>query len=578
MHNIKDRHQLTFYTIPKWRGYLTEKQIKDLDKSWAGTFRQFILPLLPVERIKTLYSDDWGRPSNELYTIIGACVLQQVFDLTDEDTQQMLSYNKQWHYALDNFDLDDHRLSVRSIWTMRQILIQMDLIPDLFENANKQFTKILKVNTSHQRIDSSLISSNMARIGRVRILSRVIHKFLINLKRQYVQHYQLLEAEHPDLVQRYIRESDPAYFGSVKPSHTQKRLLEIANDLYFLIQRYASDNSVTKLYSYGLLTRVFSEHCNVVEGQAQVRPNKEVPSTSIQNPSDIDATYNGHKKKSGYSVQLMETYTPAVDEGESDSLPGLDLITHVEVTPAHVHDSNAIAPALEDMEEQETVPDVLLADSAYGSDDNVEMAHKSQVDLVSPVKGTNKTHDFTGFVLDPETSVVLFCPFGKSPDRINQKRKTGIILVHWDKQTCRDCPLAAQCPTSKMKKSNRLRYEPKDFRLWCRRTDQKTEEFTKLYRRRSGVEGSLSRLMNTRRARRSRYRGLSKVRYGVITKALGENIFRTAKYIRSLINHFPNIPNPDLYYVKKRLFAFLIRFLNLPTGSRRSVRNLVTVG
>jgi hypothetical protein len=33
----------------------------------------------------------------------------------------------------------------------------------------------------------------------------------------------------------------------------------------------------------------------VVSGEARVKPSKEVPSDSLQNPSDPDATYDGYK-------------------------------------------------------------------------------------------------------------------------------------------------------------------------------------------------------------------------------------------------------------------------------------------
>jgi len=83
--------------------------------------------------------------------------------------------------------------------------------------------------------------------------------------------------------------------------------LDIANHLHYLIEYFATDTGVCHMYSYDLLTRVFSEHCRISEDQVLVKPNKEIPSDSIQNPSDIDAAYDGHKKNSGYTGQDMGT-------------------------------------------------------------------------------------------------------------------------------------------------------------------------------------------------------------------------------------------------------------------------------
>ena len=71
-----------------------------------------------------------------------------------------------------------------------------------------------------------------------------------------------------------------------------------------------------------------------------IKPNKDVPSSSLQNPSDPDAGYSGHKGK-GYQMQVMETYSP--DKSQPD------LITHVNVEAAHESDAQALLPAIEDV-------------------------------------------------------------------------------------------------------------------------------------------------------------------------------------------------------------------------------------
>jgi hypothetical protein len=83
--------------------------------------------------------------------------------------------------------------------------------------------------------------------------------------------------------------------------------------------------------SFKLLVRLFKEQCIVEEHDGEkipvAKPNKDVPSDSLQNPSDPDAGYCGHKGQ-GFQVQLMETYHP---DSSEDSF---SLITHVDVEPA----------------------------------------------------------------------------------------------------------------------------------------------------------------------------------------------------------------------------------------------------
>jgi hypothetical protein len=61
--------------------------------------------------------------------------------------------------------------------------------------------KVFKVDTTKQRMDSVHIKSNMRRLGRIGILVRCLHKFLVNLKRQ---DKELFEALPKELVEKYL--------------------------------------------------------------------------------------------------------------------------------------------------------------------------------------------------------------------------------------------------------------------------------------------------------------------------------------------------------------------------------------
>jgi len=83
------------------RDYLGPKRRKLLDESWADLFRQHILAELPVQKIATCYTAGFGRPTKEINAALGALILQQMHDMTDEETLFPFSFNLQWHYALD---------------------------------------------------------------------------------------------------------------------------------------------------------------------------------------------------------------------------------------------------------------------------------------------------------------------------------------------------------------------------------------------------------------------------------------------------------------------------------------------
>ena len=172
-------------------------------------------------------------------------------------------------------------------------------------------------------------------------------------------------------------------FSRVKPSQSRKTLDEVSKDLFELVQQFKGSEQVRAMYSYQLLKRVLKEHCNLKESEdgktIELKAAKEIASDSLQNPSDPDATYSGHKGQ-GYQVQLMESYCKDEESKEST----LNLITHVEVEAAHHSDANALIPAIESVKQRDLLPQELAADALYGSDENSERAKQLGVELIAP--------------------------------------------------------------------------------------------------------------------------------------------------------------------------------------------------
>jgi len=96
---IHTRDHQTPYLFDPW-DYLGPKRKKLLTESWAGIFQEHILRALPVNKIAPYFSKGYGRPTKELYAALGSLILQQMHDLTDEETVDEFCFNIKWHYAL----------------------------------------------------------------------------------------------------------------------------------------------------------------------------------------------------------------------------------------------------------------------------------------------------------------------------------------------------------------------------------------------------------------------------------------------------------------------------------------------
>jgi hypothetical protein len=509
-----------------------------VDGSWAAMFREQILEELPVERLAKYYREGQGRPSKELYAAMGALLLQQMFDLSDGQTVEQFSFNLMWHYALGITGTGDAEayLSERTLWTMRQRLIECGLDAELFELTTKKLATVFGVDTSRQRLDSTHLFSNMRHLGRIGLFAATIRRFLVNLRRHHRERFAELGE---DFTGRYVNKGD-GVFSLVKPSEAARTLEALGGNLLSLVERFKDEAAVRQMSSYGLLVRLLREQCVVSpedgsSPQVSLKPPAEISSDSLQGPSDPDATYSGHKGK-GYTAQVMESFDPA--RPAEATVP--NLITYAEAAPAHVSDVHATLSAIDAVQQRGLGPQQLLADTLYGSDENVLEAKARGVELVTPAAG-GPAEDVLGqgnaigledFTIDKKGTLVC-CPQGQVPSKTSCAR--GETTVCFSHKICGACPDQLRCAVRWSKDGYTIRISPKKLRLARRRAREKTPAFRAVYRWRAGIEATMSHLKNLTGAGRLRYRGLRLVRYCIKLKAAGLNIFRAAAALAARI-------------------------------------------
>ncbi len=522
MRNIQHPNQL--YIFDPWDN-ISPKRRQLLDTGWPGLFRQHILSSIPVNKVSRFFDPSTGRPSKELYAMLGALILQQSFDFTDEETVQQFAFNIQWHYALNiSEESDDAKyICPKTLWSCREVVAGNGLEDAIFSAGTQQLAQAFNVNADQQRIDSVHIKSNMRRLGRVGIFSSTIHKFLVNLKRQ---HPGFIPAVDKQILDKYLSKSAMKCFSRVKPSDSRKTLTDVSKDLFNLYAQFKDKPTIAGMYSFKLLARVLHEQCNLTDdadNPVELKKPKEIASDSLQNPSDPDAAYSGHKGQ-GYQVQIMETYSSEESEDDAEETQDLRLITHVQVQQAHKSDAEALMPALEAAEASELKPKQVLADSLYGSDDNCQQAEANDVEIVAPAMGATTKDKFSlaDFQIN-EKGYVLACPLGHPAAKVKKKKRNS---VGFDSRICDHCPSLAQCPVKKGKKYYYLRFKDKDIRIASRRRYEQTEEFKDRYRWRAGAEAVMSEYDRRTGSKRLRVRGLKAVKYCATLKALAVNIFR----------------------------------------------------
>ena len=492
--------------------------LKRLRGGWPGLFRSQMLHLMPAGKLGRHFHPCLGCPTKELYGMAGVLFLKEFFDLTIDEAVERYLTDAAWQYAL-NVNPMEASMSHATIERYTKLFAEDDLAADVFHRVTSALVEALELDVSRQRLDSTHIFSDMATFGRTKLMGVAIKRFLTQLKR----HHAALYADLPEALRSRYAPSQGKLFADFKGERRALRQT-VAEDLLALVSQFAGDESVASRSSYKAMKRILEEQCDVAEDQVQL---KDKPGGDVmQNPSDPDAGYDGHKGP-GHQVQLAETCAEGND---------VQLITGVIPEPAHHPDSEAVEPMLDQLESHGRKPEILYADTLYGGDENVALAAERGVDLQSPVSGTSK-HDpdaltVDDFVIDEASETVERCPNGCEPVSSEYDAATGVTTTVMRPSDCHGCDFASQCPVKNVHGRMVLRHTAKQRRLAARRAEQATDAFRDHYAIRGGGESVNSGLKRKMGMGRLRVRGSPRVGMAVLLRCAGWNLLRALRALK----------------------------------------------
>jgi len=352
------------------RGRFSRIAARRIQEGWQGIFRSTLLALMPAEEMGRAFDSEMGRRTKELYAMAGLVVIAGLQGWTSEEAADAYMFDLSVQYAL-NVGHDQVELSARSVERYQRLFREQELAIKAFERVTQELVRNLELAVDKQRLDSTHLFSNMARFSRTQLLGVCIRRFLVSLRRHHNPEFAALDRE---LVQRYAR-SEKRLFGPVPKAAHQALREQTAKDLLTLIERFATHKQIAARSTYKNMVRVFEEQCEVVDEKIVIR--KTCGGRVMQNPSDPDATYDGHKGP-GYQVQLSETCNPKNP---------VQLITSAIPQTAAEEDGDALKPVVETLDKQGFKPTKLLADTLYGSDENQQYCEQEGIDLIAPVRG-----------------------------------------------------------------------------------------------------------------------------------------------------------------------------------------------
>ena len=399
--------QLGLFSTPSNLMCKRESKQYDDELEWHSQFFRNVTCNIDEDVFRPLYTErKFGAPTKHIRQLVAMNILKEGAGCSDEQMFENCRYNLLWRKALGLLNLEDECPSEASYYLFRGKICEYEQRSErhvnLFEECFKKLTaaqvKAYKVSGRVVRMDSKLISSNIAWYSRYQIIHETLVKStteedVLRVKDQMIREH-LIEFLGED-AEKTVYRTDSETMG--------KRILDLGIVVYSLLQICADTEKM-------LLRRVFGEQYDVdKDGNVTLRDKAKISATSVQNPNDPDAAYRskGGKKVKGYSTNITETC-------DEDGKP--NLITDVQVKPAAAANGFVEKAIGNTREVTVNKVDKLHSDGAYQSPGNRRLAADGENGFEFVANGIqgkparfdlNRREDGTLEVTDKNTAEVL---------------------------------------------------------------------------------------------------------------------------------------------------------------------------
>jgi transposase len=472
-----------------------------------------------------------GRPGLSPALLAMVTVLQFLHHLSDREAVAAVADRISWKYAL-GLELEATAFDASVLSEFRDRLAEPGRADGLLEAVLDRLKRAGLIRAGQAvRTDSTHVLAAVRQLNRVEHAGEALRAALEEIAAIWPD--WIVPLLDPGWHHRYGRKVETGRLigrGGGKTTMT-KLAAQIGTDGQALLTRIDTDPTagwMNQLPQVQHLRAFWTmQYRTGPDGTTQLVPTTELPPAASrpQSPYDRDARYssknNGEITWIGSKGHLSETC--------DDDLPHLVIDVHTQT--ATDPDATATAAIGDKLTHRDLTPGTHLIDAAYPTAAALAGAAARGTTVITPIPrtGRNATADtFTpaDFTIDFTTGTAT-CPAGAvSISAVPDPR--GLIMFNFSRTDCRPCPLRQACMRSNVSNARRLRIHPEP--LHTARTNAITAEHTQgwylRYRRRAGIEGTLSQAVRTLDLRHARYRGLAKTHVQNTATALAINIQR----------------------------------------------------
>lgn len=481
---------------------LTAREQKALEKSWAKVFADEIFPAIDEKPFSVLYSNkSSSRPNTPINVIVGALIIKELFDYSDDEMVENLMLDFRMQYALHTTHFAEQPLSDKTLSRFRkrcydyEKLHNQDLYQDCIKNLSASIAKVMNITGKIRRMDSMMIASNIRKLSRMELLYSCIAKLVVYLEKS-------TDMVLPEEMKHYTNPND---FNQViyhqRSTETEIRIQQLLEDADKLLAFCGSDYE--EVTEYELFIRCLAEQTTIENSVRRLRTKEDgtMQATVLQNPSDPEATYRvkGGTAYRGYVANLEESV------GINGSV-----VTDYRYE-ANIHsDSRFLKEHLEGIEKQE-IPMTLITDGAYSGIANVKLAESKNIEFITTsLVGREAPDILADFLFNEEGTKVLKCPAGYEPKSCSYMKQSHQCSVSFDRKQCVGCPYQEQCRPKIFKRVAKLITSKMAHERAKIQRKMKSETFQAYARLRNGIEtipSNLRRQYHLEKLPRGKQRG-----------------------------------------------------------------------
>jgi len=500
----RSQRQMSFLSAPLY------DQSAGIDEDhWCRWFYREVRCAFDDADFADLY-EEGGRAPISPGLLACISILQYLFRVSDRVAVSATVLWRDWRIAL-GVDVDWEGFDPTVLTRFRQRLGQSGMEERVFGRVLEVCREHGLVSGRRVRVDATHVVSDLARLQRADCLQEALRVVVQSAEAGFSELWQV--DEFMELFESYGVE---CWLGG--GSSSAGRLRKLGRDGTRLLELIGERSVKGK----ATLEQLLEENFTVGEsGELEPLERDDLPNDRIVTPHDPEARYGRKRDMSwqGGKVHVTETVS---DEGPN-------VITDIHMTDPRREDSTVLPEVLERVEAATPDVDTVIADGGYASGENSARAAESGVDLVTPPRPGNHRGLLSADAFDIDfDEQVARCPEGHLSTTWRAQKDR--IFIRFPAACCRACPRRSECTTSDQGRS--LNLSPHYRQLQHDRSRAETDAFKDLYRRRSGIEATIGKLVHSHGLRRSRYRGATREAIHALLAATALNVTRLIDWLR----------------------------------------------